>query len=193
MELDTEKAALRKQLKKLRNGLPEGDRAEWSKQICGNVEKYCVSKRIRKVAAFWPLGSEVDLRPLVSSQPGWVFVFPRVVSTHPPRLSWGPEPLEPGLFGLMEPVMAQHFFPPAQLLLVPGLGFNDDGFRIGYGGGFYDALLDRAGDGLITLGVAYEAQMVPELPIGPLDQPAQGVVTERGIRWVMDQGLDIRD
>jgi 5-formyltetrahydrofolate cyclo-ligase len=188
MELDDEKSALRKQLKKLRNGLPVEKRAEWSKQICGHVEKFCASRRIRRVAAFWPLGSEVDLRPLVASQPGWVFVFPRVASTHPPRLCWGPEPLEPGLFGLMEPTLAQHFYPPSQLLLVPGLAFDGGGYRIGYGGGYYDALLDRAGDGLIALGVAFEAQMLAELPIGPLDQPVHGIATEHGIRWLGNDG-----
>jgi 5-formyltetrahydrofolate cyclo-ligase len=186
MELDTEKAALRKELKKSRNGLPEAARGEWSREICSHIEKLCHSRRIRRVASFWPLGSEVDLRPMVASHPDWIFVFPRVISTHPPRLAWGPEPLEPGLFGLMEPCVAQHFTPPAQLLLVPGLAFDAAGYRIGYGGGFYDALLDRVGSEMMSLGVAFSAQMIPDLPIGPLDQPVMGIATEHGLHWIVD-------
>jgi 5-formyltetrahydrofolate cyclo-ligase len=178
-----EKALLRKQLKVLRNSIPDEKRQEWSLKICKHIEKLCESRRIIRVGAFWPFGSEVDLRPLVKSRPDWVFVFPRVSSTHPPRLAWGPEPLEPGLFGLMEPVLAQHFMPPVQILLVPGLGFDMGGYRIGYGGGFYDALLDRLDGGIITLGAAFSAQRVHELPIGPYDQPVQGIVTEAGVEW----------
>ena len=175
-----EKTPLRKQFKSARNSLPAESRATWSSEICGHIEKLCISRRIRRVGAFWPFGSEVDLRPLVVSHPDWLFIFPKVTSTHPPRLAWGPEPMEPGLFGLVEPVMAQHFTPPVQILLVPGLAFDDAGFRIGYGGGFYDALLDRLEGEILALGVAFSAQLVPELPTEPLDQPVHGVVTENG-------------
>jgi 5-formyltetrahydrofolate cyclo-ligase len=187
-----EKSLLRKQLKILRNGIPAEKRLEWSLDICKQIEKMCESRRISRVGAFWPFGSEVDLRPLVSSRTDWVFVFPRVSSTHPPRLVWGPEPLEPGLFGLMEPVLAQHFMPPVQILLVPGLGYDMGGYRIGYGGGFYDALLDRLDGEIITLGAAFSAQRVQELPIEPSDQPVHGIVTEAGVEWVkqIDDGED---
>jgi 5-formyltetrahydrofolate cyclo-ligase len=179
----SKKAVLRKRMKSLRDGLPIENRSEWSLRICTNIEKLCLSRRIRRIGAFWPFGSEVDLRPLVSSHPEWVFVFPRIISTHPPRMAWGSEPLEKGLFGLMEPVVAQRFTPPAQILLVPGLAFDDLGYRVGYGGGYYDALLDRLDDGMLTLGVAFSVQRVPEVPIGPSDQPVQGVVTEAGLQW----------
>ena len=184
MTLTSEKAQLRKQLKPLRNNLALEKRVEWSLDICGHIEKLCVSRRIRRIGAFWPIGSEVDLRPLIAARPDWLFVFPKVASTHPPRLVWGPEPLEPGLFGTSEPMFAQHFTPPVQILLVPGLAFDDGGYRIGYGGGFYDALLDRLNDEILALGIAFSAQRVPQLPIEPLDQPVHGIMTEGGVQWV---------
>jgi 5-formyltetrahydrofolate cyclo-ligase len=104
-------------------------------------------------------------------------------------MAWGPEPLEPGLFGLMEPVIAQHFTPPVQILLVPGLAFDDAGYRIGYGGGFYDALLERLNEEIPTLGVAFSAQRVRELPLEPLDQSLHGVVTELGVEWMAEFDL----
>ena len=177
------KSEFRSHFRRLRNGAPPEARAAWSEAICGRLAEFCLSRRIRRIGAFWPLGSEIDLRPLVQGHPDWVFTFPRITSTEPPRLAWGPEPLEPGLFGLLEPVHAQHFLPPVQLLLVPGLAFDARGFRLGYGKGFYDALLDHLPGDVITLGVGFELQRTPRLPVSPQDLPVQGLMTEEGLTW----------
>lgn len=182
------KVEFRRRFKGLRNTAPAEERQAWSRQICERLSAFCLSRRLRRIAAFWPLGSEIDLRPLVQDHPEWTFFFPRVTSTHPPRLIWGPEPLEPGVFGLMEPVHAQHFTPPVQLLLVPGLVFDDEGFRIGYGGGFYDALLERLSPEIITLGTAFQLQRCPSLPYSPQDLPVQGLMTEAGLTWFRKPG-----
>jgi 5-formyltetrahydrofolate cyclo-ligase len=163
--MNEEKLEFRKRFKTLRNGLNPEDRARWSAQICENIAALAQNRRYHRIGAFWPYGSEVDLRPLVHAHPDWVFVFPKVVSTSPPRLAWGPEPLEPGLFGLQEPVIAQHFLPPVQLLLVPGLAFDERGFRLGYGG------------------VGFEAQRSAVLPISPEDMPVDGLASEAGVHW----------
>jgi 5-formyltetrahydrofolate cyclo-ligase len=177
------KPELRKAYRELRDGLPEEDRRTWSLAVCRRVEAFAASRRIRRVGAFWPLGSEVDLRPLVEAHPDWTFFFPRVVTTSPPRLAWGPEPLEPGLWGLMEPVHAQRFLPPVQLLLVPGLAFDEGGYRLGYGKGFYDALLARLDEDVVTLGAGFHAQRSGPLPLDPGDLPVQGLATERELVW----------
>ena len=178
------KQELRKRFKQLRDAAPPTDREAWSLRICEALSAFCVSRRIRRIGVFWPFGSEIDLRPFVHGHPEWTFFFPRVSSTQPPRLIWGPEPLEPGMFGLMEPVHAQHFMPPVQLLVVPGLVFDEEGYRIGYGGGYYDALLERLSPDLITLGAAFELQRHPRIPCSPQDLPVQGLVTERGLAWL---------
>ena len=182
------KKELRERYKKLRNETSPEDRTAWSAKVCEHLTSFCVSRRIRRIGVFWPLGSEIDLRPLVNGHPDWIFVFPRVSSTQPPRLIWGPEPLEPGIFGLMEPVHAQHFIPPVQLLVVPGLVYDDEGYRIGYGGGFYDALLERLPDEIITLGAAFHIQQTNRLPNSPQDLPVQGFVTEKGLTWFQKPG-----
>jgi len=66
---------------------------------------------------------------------------------------------------------------------VPGLAFDDGGFRLGYGKGFYDALIDHLDDEIITLAVGFEAQRTLRLPQSPLDQPVQGLITEAGLSW----------
>ena len=84
----------------------------------------------------------------------------------------------------MEPALAQHFLPPVQLLLVPGLAFDEHGYRIGYGRGFYDALLAKLPEEVLTLGVGFEAQMHLPVPVEPHDWPVQGLLSERGISWL---------
>jgi 5-formyltetrahydrofolate cyclo-ligase len=178
------KADFRTHLKARRDGLPAASREAWSMDICGHLDRLCRNRRFTRIGAFWPFGSELDLRSAVSAHADWLWFFPRVASTHPPRLAWGTEPLEKGHWGLQEPVLAQHFLPPVELLLVPGLAFDDDGYRMGYGRGFYDALLARLSEDILTVGVGFECQMHLPVPVEPHDWPVQALLSERGLRFL---------
>ena len=179
METKTE---YRTHLKARRDALPADSRAAWSAAIGSHLDSLCRDRRYRRIGAFWPFGSEVDLRPAVTAHPDWLWFFPRVASTQPPRLVWGSEPLEKGHWGLLEPALAQHFLPPVQLLLVPGLAYDDAGYRMGYGRGFYDALLAKLPEEILTVGVGFESQMHLPVPIEPHDWPVQALLSERGLR-----------
>jgi 5-formyltetrahydrofolate cyclo-ligase len=176
------KAELRAHWKIRRDQLPAEARETWSAAICGHLDRHCRNRRLTRIGAFWPFGSELDLRPAVAAHPDWLWFFPRVASTQPPRLVWGTEPLEKGHWGLLEPTLAQHFLPPVQLLLVPGLVFDDAGHRLGYGRGFYDALLAKLPEEVLTVGVGFEAQMHLPVPVEPHDWPVMGLLSERGLR-----------
>ena len=176
------KPELRTRISALRNAQPEAERRSRSTLICSALEQFCVSRRIHRVAAFWPIGSEIDLRGLFHARPDWNFYFPKVVSSSPPRMAWGMEPLELGFYRLMEPRFAPHFDPPVQLLLVPGLAFDDRGYRVGYGGGYYDALLDHLESEMIVMGVGFALQVVDHIPEAPHDFPVDWLCTEKRIR-----------
>lgn len=175
------KGELRKRFKALRDGCPAGQRAAGSQRICALLAAFCADRGIRRVGAFGRFGSEVDLGAL--DRTGLSLFFPRVAGLDPPRLAWGPGPLEPGTWGLLEPVAAPHALPPVELLLVPGLAFAADGHRLGYGRGFYDAVLAALPEAVITLAVGFELQRCERLPAGPLDRMVQGLATEAGIAW----------
>jgi 5-formyltetrahydrofolate cyclo-ligase len=178
------KAAHRAQLKAQRDALAAESRSQWSAAVAAHLDRYGRDHQVHRIGAFWPFGSEIDLRPALAAHPDWLWFFPRVASTQPPRLVWGTEPLEKGLWGLMEPTLAQHFLPPVQLLLVPGLAFDEAGYRMGYGRGFYDALLPKLPPDVLTLGVGFECQMHQTVPVEPHDWPVQGLLSERGLRWL---------
>ena len=183
--MDT-KAGLRAHHIAQRAALREADREAWSAALCAHLGRFCRERRITRLGAFWPFGAEVDLRPAVAAHPDFRWFFPRVISTVPPRLAWGTEPLEKGLWGLMEPSLAQHALPPVQLLLVPGLAFDEKGYRLGYGRGFFDALLADLPEDILTLGTGFDLQMRQIVPVEPHDWPVQGFLSERGIRWLTE-------
>jgi len=90
--------------------------------------------------------------------------------------------LEFGTFGIPEP--KPEFLRPvrleeAQVVLVPGVAWDLQGYRIGYGGGYYDRSINSLRSHLLTIGLAYEFQIVREIPTSRYDRPTHKMVTER--------------
>ncbi len=136
------------------------------------------------VAGFWPMSGEIDLRPLLLALQGRGHALALPVT---PRRGqplgfrrWGfGQALVAGPFGTRQPAADATLITP-DFILVPLLGFDSHGRRLGYGGGYYDrtlALLPRAQ----ALGVAFAAQQRVDLPAGPHDVRLPRVATERGI------------
>jgi len=91
------------------------------------------------------------------------------------------QPLEEGTWDIPVPTEEAAEVKP-DVLLVPLLAFDRKGYRLGYGGGFYDRTIDlaRAERDIVTVGVAFSGQEVKKVPHGEHDQPLDWVLTERG-------------
>jgi 5-formyltetrahydrofolate cyclo-ligase len=92
--------------------------------------------------------------------------------------------LEPGTFGILEP--KPEFLRPipleeAQVVLVPGIAWNLHGYRIGYGGGYYDRTINSIRSPLLTIGLAYEFQIISRIPTTRHDRAVHKIVTERRV------------
>ena len=87
-----------------------------------------------------------------------------------------------GDFGALIPVEGAWVEP--QVLIVPLVGFDARGYRLGYGGGFYDRTLEglRARGEVLAVGFAFAAQEMAEVPIEPTDQRLDVMVTETAVR-----------
>ena len=137
------------------------------------------------VSGFIPYKSEITTIPLMNAlrRQGLQTALPIVIAPEQPLVfrAWAPgEPLVPGVWDIPIPTdAAAEVFP--DVLLVPMLAFDRRGYRLGYGGGFYDRTLEklRAVKKVVAIGVAYHAQMVDEVPIGPYDAPLDFVMTEQ--------------
>lgn len=137
------------------------------------------------VSGFIPYKSEITTIPMLERlhAQGWRTCLPIVIGMEEPLLfrAWVPgEPLVPGAWDIPVPLEASPEVVP-DVLLVPLLAFDRRGFRLGYGGGFYDRTLEklRAIKRVVAIGVAYHAQMVDEVPVGLHDAPLDYVMTEQ--------------
>jgi 5-formyltetrahydrofolate cyclo-ligase len=134
------------------------------------------------VSGFWPIGHEIDIRPLLQSlhERGHAIVLPETPKLGNPLIFrlWRPgDVMLPEKFGTFRPdgpIAVPDF------LLVPLLTFDRRGYRVGYGAGYYDRTL-AALPGRFRLGVAYAASELDEVPAGPYDEKLDAVATERGV------------
>jgi 5-formyltetrahydrofolate cyclo-ligase len=138
------------------------------------------------VSGFHPFKSEIDVLPLLArlSSEGWVTALPIVRADRQPLVfrQWAPgEPTIPGVWGIPMPVEDVAEVDP-DVLLVPLLAFDRSGYRLGYGGGFYDRTLAhlRAKKKVTAIGVGYAGQEMNIVPRGGMDQKLDYVLTEAG-------------
>ncbi len=137
------------------------------------------------VSGFWPMAEELDIRPLMIElfNQGCQLALPVVVAKRQPLVfrAWRPgDPLEAGVFGTLHPSPKREAVEP-DALIVPLLASDEEGWRLGYGGGFYDRTLGglRARRQVTAVGVGFDAQLMPEVPHGPDDQPLDWLLTDR--------------
>ena len=139
------------------------------------------------VSGFWPMGEEIDVKPLLMQlhASGHPIGLPVVVKKSEPLIfrHWHPGmALVGGGFGTEVPPPGAPEVEP-QVLIVPLLAFDAEGYRLGYGGGFYDRTLDKLRSGSaadpLAVGVAFSAQHVSRVPRDAFDQPLDWIVTEK--------------
>lgn len=178
--LDTtdDKSSIRRQVKAWRGALDPSVRAERSGDVCIRVAH--LVRGLGPVGLYAAVRGEVDVDRLVDD--------PSIDAAYPvtdPRARWmgfyrvETPPSGTGAYGIREPATDRPV-PPESLaaVLVPGLAFSRDGHRIGYGGGFYDRFLATLPAETLTIGIAFDEQLVERVPIDPWDVPLTHVVTD---------------
>jgi len=138
----------------------------------------------RVVAAYWPIRSEIDPRPLLATLTGSTagLALPVVEAGGLVFRAYSEgDSLSKAPFGLLTPAASAPLATP-DILLVPLAAFDRRGHRLGYGRGYYDAYLAgrrAADDRPLTIGVGFAAQELAEVPAEPHDQRLDWIMTER--------------
>jgi 5-formyltetrahydrofolate cyclo-ligase len=174
------KAALRKALRTTRGAIDPAIKVQWDGHIGAQVLAWWRLRQVETLGVYWPLAGEPDLRAAYSelTRAGLRLALPVVMERDAPLTfaEWTPgEPMIPDEAGVQVPAELRFIArPPA--LLIPCLGFNDDNYRLGYGGGYYDRTLEGE-PRPHTLGIAYSSQQAV-FPHEPYDVPLDVIVTE---------------
>jgi len=185
---DIDKKRLRGEMLARRGRLDEGAVDQASRGVAELIRSMAEWRTVREALVYWPKGGEVDVRPLVHElwQRGCRVLLPRCRPDARGVMDLAcvacEDDLAPGPYSLLEPDARRCPSLAAcspDLALIPGVSFDRRGFRLGFGGGYYDRLLASGTMGRpLLVGIAYTFQLVDELPLQPWDMPVDIVCTE---------------
>ena len=162
------KNELRKQMlikRKMLNGIYKN---EYDSFICNYLWNIIVKKEYKNIHCYIPMDTEINLIPLIKK----MLIYRMTVIT-PKALSGGRmenlildslEDLENGIFGTKHPKNGKQFTGKYDLIIVPGLAFTTDNWRLGYGGGYYDRFLINY-PGTYKIGICYPFQRLQQIPL----------------------------
>jgi 5-formyltetrahydrofolate cyclo-ligase len=176
-----EKSQLRGTLLKKRQAMSKQEWRVHSDRICTLLTSSVMFTQARTILAYFSFRQEADLSPLFTdTRHRWG--FPRCVGNSLYWHLWAPnEPLKTGTYGILEPHLEAPIIEPEQvdLILVPCVGCDYQGYRLGYGGGYYDRLLSSPEWAMKpTIGIVFNFAYLSELPIESWDKPLQAICTE---------------
>ncbi|MBI5932976.1 MAG: 5-formyltetrahydrofolate cyclo-ligase [Chloroflexi bacterium] len=179
-----QKIQLRKECRAARKALGEMGRARASLAICKRLAAWTMFTASETILTYMPIKSEVDLTPLLERFPQKRWVLPRIRPEENHRMDfhrYDAARLIQHPFGMMEPTPDAPTLAAdeIELTLVPGLAYDRRGYRLGYGGGYYDRFLSRFRG--LSAGIVFHDLWLDLIPHGAHDVTVQWVVTEQDI------------
>lgn len=175
------KSAVRKHLLILRDSLNTAQKVQWDAEINAALTAVLAEVQPRVIHTFLPMGSEPNLRPTLeyALERGIVLVAPETLPKgelkH--RVLGNLNRVEAGRFGTTHPD-GEEYKGEIDLIIVPGLGFNPEGRRLGYGGGYYDRFLSEQ-EKTMTVAPLYPFQLLEDLPVEEHDATVHRLLIPR--------------
>jgi 5-formyltetrahydrofolate cyclo-ligase len=174
------KSELRKTLLQRRRSLSVAEWQARSDRLVQHLQAVPLFAQASTVLAYFSIRQEPDLSGLWHHRKIWG--FPRCVGQSLVWHQWQrSQPLATGPYGIPEPAASLPVLEAADVILVPAVACDRHGYRLGYGGGFYDRLLSHpAWAATPTIGITFAFAHVDCLPHDPWDQPLTAICTELG-------------
>lgn len=172
---------LRREMTARRAALADAEHAVASARIVAHLQTTFVPPSV--LAFCWPIKHEPDVRAIVDlwRAAGCRAALPVVLAVDAPLgfREWCAEtPLEPDRYGIPTPVAGDWLQP--DMILLPLNGFDDAGYRLGYGGGYFDRTLAALAPRPLAVGVGFEINRLPSIRPEAHDQRLDWIVTEAG-------------
>lgn len=191
MEASVYRATLRQRCLTARATMDPTTHADLSRQIQAQLEAVLRSdlvatNRSSILAFYFPIRNEFDARPLVLQliSSGWRAALPVVLSRDAPMVyrSWLPDSLmKSDVHGIPVPTVDQRVQPT--IVLLPLVAFDCEGYRLGYGGGYFDRTLSAQVPPPLTIGIGFELGRCPTIRPQAHDVRLSAIVTEAGVMY----------
>ncbi|MDG4720267.1 MULTISPECIES: 5-formyltetrahydrofolate cyclo-ligase [Thalassospira] len=184
--------AIRRALLGWRSALDGETHKALSEQICAHFADFLAARSGATVGFYWPIQNEIDVRPVIEKhlKAGGKAALPVVPGKDMPMVfhDWTPETeMVPGFARIPEPKNTKEI--PVHVMLAPLVGFDRAGYRLGYGGGFFDRTLGAMTRKPLVVGIGFEATLIDDIKPHQFDVPVDVLITDQGTRMVAD-GLD---
>lgn len=178
--------AIRERIRRKRDALSAGERAAKSEAIWKRLMEVPDFQRASQALFYISFQSEVEtgLMRQLARDLGMGVAVPRAYPKEKRLVFFdlgSDEALESGPYGILQPREDSDLMTEMEnpgVVLVPGTAFDPQGNRLGWGGGYYDQFLNREGRGLPSIGLAFECQIVENIPAQAHDVPVDWIVTE---------------
>ena len=188
MNVKEEKAALRLECSRIRNAIASQEKEAMDGKICRHLASLAVFRYAKKLLLYHPIRSEVNVLPLMQTalSMGKEVYFPLCdpikegIMTFHRVFSF--DELSKGSFSVLEPSEQAPLYvddSSFSVCVIPALAYDRQGYRLGYGKGYYDRFLaDFSGT---RIGVGYQELLLPQVPHNRFDLKADLIVTEKGV------------
>ena len=175
-----DKKALRAEIRAKKRALTEAQIVRYSEELAQKLFAHPLYQAAKSIYGYMSYNQEVRTMPILrqAQADGKRVAVPKVYGETDMRFLWLDDParIAPGAFGIPEPVDdGPEADDPAALVLMPGLAFDPQGHRLGYGGGFYDRFL--AAEPHPTIALCYAFQLLPQLETEAHDIPVDAVLS----------------
>lgn len=174
---------LREQMMEKRNHITAAQIEQWSIKVCRKLMELEPIRRAQTIMGFAAIKNEVNLNRFLNEEKhqGKTVLLPRIESEGVIEAveftSW--EKTRKGQFGIAEPIGNVYAPQSIDIVLVPGLVFDGNGYRLGYGKGYYDRFLPKLAKDAFICGVCYEFQVVEDVFPNDNDIPVHWIVTDK--------------
>ena len=163
-----------------RQAIPAEERARLADGVAEGLDRLLGDVTGRVISAYWPIKAELDLRDWMTRAQarGARIALPLVVAKAQPlrfREWWPGCGMERGVWNILQPAGTPELTP--DIALAPLVGFDASGYRLGYGGGFFDRTLAALGPGARAIGVGIASARMPTIHPQPHDIPMDAIVT----------------
>ena len=181
--LTARKQALREQLLALRAAMPQ--REERERVLVNRTRRWLATMPVSRLGFYWPVRGECDLTALIAewlnAQPGRTAALPVIEGNVLNFVAWTPQtPMASGAYGIATPPASAPRVAP-QVLLIPCVGVDQNRYRLGYGGGYYDRTLATLSPRPVLVGLCFDYGRVKNLAPQAHDIRMDLVITESGV------------